>query len=54
MSVILSVFGIVMARPLLVLMSVPRERYLDVIGRGLKEKYQLDDVMVAEYLNKAK
>ena len=29
------------------------ERYLDVIRRGLKEKYQLDDGMIEEYLNRA-
>ena len=33
---------------------VPRDRYLDVIRKGLKEKYQLDDGMIENYLNKAK
>ena len=32
----------------------PGERYLGVIRRGLKEKYNLDDVMIENYLNKAK
>lgn len=32
---------------------LPGERYLDVIRRGLKEKYRLSDTMMEEYLNKA-
>ena len=31
----------------------PGERYLDVIRRGLKEKYRLSDTMMEEYLSKA-